>query len=94
MPIYEYQCDECGHRLEAMHKISDAPLTDCPECRESSLRKLVSPVGFQLKGTGWYETDFKSPARGKPTDSGKRAADEASAGGSCGSSCGCAATAD
>ena len=59
MPIYEYRCEECGHQLDALQKIADAPLTDCPECHQSTLRKLVSAVGFRLKGGGWYETDFK-----------------------------------
>ena len=59
MPIYEYQCRVCGHRLEKLQKISDQPLTDCPACGEPGLRKLVSPVAFRLKGGGWYETDFK-----------------------------------
>lgn len=59
MPIYEYECAACGHRLEKLQKISDPPLTDCPACKEASLRKLVSPVAFRLKGGGWYETDFK-----------------------------------
>jgi len=60
MPIYEYECKACGHRLEAIQKISDDPLMDCPECREPELKKLISAAGFRLKGGGWYETDFKS----------------------------------
>jgi len=60
MPIYEYQCQACEHVMEAMQKISDAPLTDCPACGKAELRKLVSAPGFRLKGGGWYETDFKS----------------------------------
>ena len=60
MPIYEYRCTACGHELEAMQKMSEPPLTDCPECGESALTKLVSAAGFRLKGSGWYETDFKS----------------------------------
>ena len=59
MPIYEYECHACGHRLEKLQKISDPPLTDCPACGEPGLRKLVSAVAFRLKGAGWYETDFK-----------------------------------
>ncbi|MGB0721059.1 MAG: FmdB family zinc ribbon protein [Gammaproteobacteria bacterium] len=63
MPIYEYRCDDCGHELEAMQKMADAPLTDCPECGAATLIKLVSASGFRLKGGGWYETDFKSGAK-------------------------------
>ena len=60
MPIYEYECRACGHRMEAIQKISDDPLTDCPECSQGELKKLISAAGFRLKGGGWYETDFKS----------------------------------
>lgn len=60
MPIYEYQCEACGHELEALQKIADAPLKLCPSCNESALRKKVSAAAFRLKGSGWYETDFKS----------------------------------
>ncbi|MGB0714060.1 MAG: FmdB family zinc ribbon protein [Gammaproteobacteria bacterium] len=63
MPIYEYRCDDCGHEMEAMQKMADAPLTDCPECGAETLVKLVSAAGFRLKGGGWYETDFKSGAK-------------------------------
>ncbi len=60
MPIYEYRCDACGHYLDALQKIADAPLRDCPSCEASALRRLVSAPNFRLKGSGWYETDFKS----------------------------------
>jgi putative FmdB family regulatory protein len=60
MPIYEYRCGDCGHKLETLQKLSDSPLTDCPACGKSRLSKLVSAAGFQLKGSGWYATDFKS----------------------------------
>ena len=60
MPIYEYRCDACGHELDALQKISDAQLVDCPECNASALRRLISKPSFRLKGSGWYETDFKS----------------------------------
>ncbi len=60
MPIYEYQCEACGHRLEKLQKINDKPLTVCHVCGASELKKLVSAVSFRLKGTGWYETDFKT----------------------------------
>ena len=59
MPIYEYRCEHCGHELEKMQKLADAPLTDCPACGQPALKKLISAVGFRLKGSGWYETDFK-----------------------------------
>ena len=60
MPIYEYQCQACGKQLEALQKINDAPLQDCPDCGEPSLKKKVSAAAFRLKGGGWYETDFKT----------------------------------
>ncbi|TAN47130.1 MAG: zinc ribbon domain-containing protein [Methylococcaceae bacterium] len=60
MPIYEYQCQACGHQLESLQKISDAPLKDCPACKQPRLIKKISAAGFRLKGGGWYETDFKS----------------------------------
>lgn len=63
MPIYEYQCEKCGHQLEAIQKMSDEPLTECPACGELALKKLISASGFRLKGGGWYETDFKSGNR-------------------------------
>jgi putative FmdB family regulatory protein len=59
MPIYEYRCSACGHELEVLQKLSEAPLSGCPECGKSALTKLVSAAGFQLKGSGWYATDFK-----------------------------------
>ena len=60
MPIYEYQCQSCGHLHEALQKVSDAPLVDCPACGAAQLRKKISAAGFRLKGAGWYETDFKT----------------------------------
>jgi len=60
MPFYEYQCNHCGHTLEAMQKITDAPLKKCPHCGKPQLQKLMSAPVFRLKGGGWYETDFKS----------------------------------
>jgi putative FmdB family regulatory protein len=59
MPIYEYRCDSCGHQQEFLRKVSDAPLTTCPQCGKPSLTKMLSAAGFQLKGSGWYATDFK-----------------------------------
>jgi putative FmdB family regulatory protein len=63
MPIYEYQCAACGHQHEALQKISADPLVQCPACNEPELKKQISAVGFRLKGSGWYETDFKSGAK-------------------------------
>ena len=60
MPIYEYQCDACGNKLEKLQKLSDDHLKDCPECEQPKLKKLVSAAVFRLKGSGWYETDFKT----------------------------------
>ncbi len=60
MPFYEYRCQACGHELEALQKMSDAPLVDCPACGEATLVKKVSAAAFRLKGGGWYETDFKA----------------------------------
>jgi putative FmdB family regulatory protein len=60
MPFYEYQCKACGAEVEALQKITDAPLKKCPECGKNQLAKLVSAPVFRLKGAGWYETDFKT----------------------------------
>ena len=68
MPIYEYVCDNCGHYLEALQKLSDEPLVFCPECGDAALRKQVSAAAFRLKGTGWYETDFKNSDKKKPAE--------------------------
>ncbi len=69
MPIYEYVCSECGHELEALQKMSDAPLSDCPACARPALKKRISAAGFRLTGSGWYETDFKNKSKAK-SDSG------------------------
>ena len=60
MPIYEYECDECGHHLEALQKFSDPPIAECEECHSNKLKKLISHSSFHLKGTGWYVTDYAS----------------------------------
>jgi putative FmdB family regulatory protein len=77
MPIYEYRCGECGFQKEFLQRMSDAPLKDCPECGKPALAKLLSAAGFQLKGTGWYATDFKNssakPATKTATGAGKTA---------------------
>lgn len=81
MPIYEYRCDNCGHELETIQKVSEAPLTHCPACEQESLRKRVSAAAFRLKGGGWYETDFKSDKKRnvagdeKASDGGKDGGD-------------------
>lgn len=71
MPIYEYQCDACGHVFENLQKISEAPLTKCPDCGADALKKLVSAPAFRLKGSGWYETDFKTGDKKNLDKSGK-----------------------
>jgi len=63
MPIYEYQCESCGHALEALQRLSDPLLVDCPACSKPALKKQISAAGFRLKGGGWYETDFKSGSK-------------------------------
>lgn len=60
MPIYAYRCEQCGHEMESLQKISDAPLSQCPACDQATLQKQVTAAGFRLSGGGWYETDFKS----------------------------------
>jgi putative FmdB family regulatory protein len=69
MPIYEYRCAACGHELEKLQRLGDAPLTVCPDCGEGELRRLVSAAGFRLKGGGWYETDFKKDGKKNLHDS-------------------------
>lgn len=81
MPIYEYRCDACGFQKEFLQKMSDAPLTTCPECNKATLTKLLSAAGFQLKGSGWYATDFKGGA--KPKEEKKEAAAPACGTGAC-----------
>ena len=63
MPIYEYRCSSCGNEHEVLQKISEPLLTTCPACRKDTLTKLVSAAGFQLKGSGWYATDFKNSSK-------------------------------
>ncbi|MDF1766240.1 MAG: zinc ribbon domain-containing protein [Gammaproteobacteria bacterium] len=69
MPIYEYRCDGCGHALEALQRMSDAPLTLCPACGKEQLSKQISAASFRLKGGGWYETDFKTGKKKQLADS-------------------------
>ena len=86
MPIYAYKCESCGHRQDALQKMSDPPLTVCPACGASAYAKQVTAAGFQLKGSGWYVTDFRdggtnkdkpssAPAADKPADSAGSAAE-------------------
>lgn len=65
MPIYAYRCEACGFAKDALQKMSDAPLTECPTCGKSTFKKQVTAAGFQLKGTGWYVTDFRGGQGGK-----------------------------
>ena len=85
MPIYEYVCTECGHELEALQKLSDAPLQSCPSCNKDALKKKISAPGFRLSGSGWYETDFKSKnqknlSKGDSTESSSGKSDKADKG--------------
>lgn len=70
MPIYEYRCESCGHALEKIQKVSDPALVDCPACGQPTLKKQISAAGFRLKGSGWYETDFKKGNQKNLHDSG------------------------
>ena len=70
MPIYEYRCYACGHEHEALRKMSDPPLLECPDCGKKALKKMLSTAGFRLKGGGWYETDFKSGKKKNLHESG------------------------
>ncbi len=76
MPIYEYRCAECGQEHEILQKVSEPPLTECPACGKPALQKLLSAAGFQLKGSGWYATDFKGGGK-KPADKKTEAKTEA-----------------
>lgn len=87
MPIYEYQCNACGHLHEALQKLSDKPLVTCPACSQDELKKKISAAGFRLKGGGWYETDFKSGD--KKNVAGEKTASKPAASGGCGGGCAC-----
>ena len=77
MPIYEYRCGACGWQQEILQKMSDAPLSDCPDCGKPSVSKMVTAAGFHLKGSGWYVTDFKSgKPQSKPDDKAASKADD------------------
>jgi putative FmdB family regulatory protein len=101
MPIYAYKCESCGHAKDVLQKISDAPLTDCPACGAPKFSKQLSAPGFQLKGSGWYATDFKggggvtgaaaasSPAATEPAAAPAESSGPAASTGGCGASCAC-----
>ena len=101
MPIYAYKCESCGHAKDVLQKISDAPLTDCPACGAPKFSKQLSAPGFQLKGSGWYATDFKggggvtgaaaasAPASDSAAPSTEASASSSDAAGGCGASCAC-----
>lgn len=95
MPIYEYVCAACGNELEALQKISDPPLVDCPACGKAELRKKITAAAFRLKGTGWYETDFKNSEKKKkaePSTTAEKKGAESSKGGSAKSDSGSTST--
>ena len=100
MPIYAYKCAACGHAKDVLQKISDAPLTTCPSCGADQFTKQLTAAGFQLKGSGWYATDFKGSGSSAPastasaTDASASAtsaatADTGTASGGCCASCAC-----
>ncbi len=68
MPIYEYQCTECGHRCERISSVNDPTLPECTACNRMTMKKLISRVSFRLKGGGWYETDFKNSGKQKNSE--------------------------
>lgn len=91
MPIYEYRCTSCGFQKDHLQKMSDDPLTHCPACGADDYTKLLSAAGFQLKGSGWYATDFKgsgTPPAAKPSESTAGAGAAATSTG-CGGGCAC-----
>ena len=103
MPIYAYKCESCGHAKDVLQKISDAPLTDCPACGKATFAKQLTAAGFQLKGSGWYATDFRGgsgtntpPAATESSDSKPAqatttaaATSDTTSSGGCGASCAC-----
>ena len=95
MPIYAYRCETCGFTKDVLQKVSDAPLTECPSCQKSTFKKQLTAAGFQLKGTGWYVTDFKngSGSTASPARNPAPAAEAPGCGASeCGTSCAAADT--
>lgn len=98
MPIYAYRCEACGLAKDVLQKVSDAALTECPSCGKSAFKKQITAAGFQLKGTGWYVTDFRNNGGTKPagdsagpstsTASAASASSEGCGSGACSPSCG------
>lgn len=80
MPIYEYRCQSCGFQKEYLQRMSDAPLTDCPECKQATFSKMVTAAGFQLKGGGWYVTDFKGSGSGSAKKADAKSSDDGAKG--------------
>lgn len=91
MPIYEYRCSDCGLQKDVLQKISDTPLSTCPSCGHETFAKALTAAGFQLKGSGWYATDFKGGASSKPSAPAAETKGETSTAAStpCGGSCAC-----
>ena len=102
MPIYAYRCGACGHAKDVLQKMSDSPLTTCPACGAEAFSKQVTAAGFQLKGSGWYVTDFRGGSASTaaaasdagttaaaPTPSSTSSGDGGGAAGGCGTSCAC-----
>ena len=87
MPIYEYRCSACGHQKDHLQKMSDAPLTTCPACGAETYSKQLSAAGFQLKGSGWYATDFKGSSGSSPKAEAPKSDSPAAT--PCGGSCAC-----
>ncbi|MSR13728.1 MAG: zinc ribbon domain-containing protein [Gammaproteobacteria bacterium] len=71
MPTYTYRCEQCGHKFDVVQRMTEDSLVDCPDCQAASLVKQIQPVGFALKGTGWYVTDFRDKGKAKPSDAGE-----------------------
>ena len=86
MPIYEYRCPSCGFQKEHLQKMSDQPLSNCPSCGAAGYAKLLSAAGFQLKGSGWYATDFKGGSSSAPAAS---SSSDSSPAAGCGGGCAC-----
>lgn len=89
MPIYAYRCSACGHEKDVLQKISAEPLTTCPACNTENFSKQITAAGFQLKGSGWYATDFKGGASSSSSTSSASSSSDSAAPAACGASCAC-----